>query len=72
MKCVTSSRMQVLWNREFTEEFAPSGRARQGDPISPYLFVLTMGTRFLGCCNWGLATDLFRERWTSFIPSPFR
>ncbi|KAH9680279.1 putative ribonuclease H protein [Citrus sinensis] len=32
--------MQILWNRECTEEFVPSRGIRQGDPISPYIFVL--------------------------------
>ena len=32
--------MQILWNRECTEEFVPSRGIRQGDPISLYIFVL--------------------------------
>lgn len=38
--CISSSTMKVLWNGEALDEFQPMRGIRQGDPISPYLFVL--------------------------------
>lgn len=40
MACVTTSRLSILWNGDNLDWIVPTRGVRQGDAISPYLFVL--------------------------------
>lgn len=42
MQSVSLSSMQLLWNGNLTNTFSPTKGVRQDDPLSSYLFVLSM------------------------------
>ena len=46
MSCVTSTRISILFNGGALDPFTPTIGIRQGDLMSPYLFILCM--EFLG------------------------
>lgn len=46
MSIVSSTKLQVCWNGESLAAFTPSRGLSQGDPLSPYLFVLCMETLY--------------------------
>jgi hypothetical protein len=55
MRCVTSVSFSILFNGERLQEFKPTRGIRQGDPISPYLFLLCV--QGLSCVLKGEGAD---------------
>lgn len=59
MLCVSTCSMRVVWNGHRSEQFNPSRGIQQGDPLSPYLFVLCM-KRLSQVIHQKVATNLWR------------
>ena len=57
--CISSVTMDILWNGERIGNFTPTRGIRQGDPMSPYLFVICM-ERLSHLIQWAVSQDLWK------------
>uniref|UniRef100_A0A2N9EFE1 Reverse transcriptase domain-containing protein n=1 Tax=Fagus sylvatica TaxID=28930 RepID=A0A2N9EFE1_FAGSY len=64
MSCVSSTTLSVLVNGERLTEFAPSRGIRQGDPLSPYLFIMCM--EYLA---WLIQVEVESGKWIGVKPT---
>lgn len=56
---ITSATISLLWNGNRTDSFNPVRGLRQGDPLSPYLFVLCMER-----LGYMISKEVQEQRWT--------
>ena len=61
MQCVTSPTFSILWNSNKLPPFKPSHGLRQGDPLSPYLFILCMEKLYVA-----ISTAVLQGEWEPF------
>lgn len=60
--CISSISMRVLWNGEALDAFSLMRGIRQGDPISPYLFVLCI-ERLFYLINLAVDNKFWKHIW---------
>lgn len=60
--CLTTTSISVWWNGEITEKFLPFWGIRQGDPLSPYIFVL--------CLEW--LSSMIKEKVSNGLWKPVK
>ena len=55
MQCISTTKMYVLVNRSSIEEFSLEKGLHQGDPLSPFLFNITIqGLSCMLQCGYGM------------------